>query len=176
RYTIRPTRFFVARTRSAIPRAARTACSTGLSASVPTDDSRRASTTMTTSPERSPSYSFVKSRSRRADAFQLMRRTSSPATYSRTPQNSLPGPTRREDVRDLDQVEGRALVPDDQFHVDLAARVRPVGRQRPQGNDPGPRGRRKGSEGEDDHGRQGEEQDLPTPEHEAEQQETHRGR
>src|SRR3989440_404177 len=76
--------------------ASRTACSTGLSASVPTDDSRRASTTMTTSPERSPSYSFVKSRSRRADAFQLMRRTSSPATYSRTPQNSVPGPIRRE--------------------------------------------------------------------------------
>src|SRR2546427_7471161 len=93
---MRPTRFFAARTRSAIPNAARTACSTGLSASVPTNDSRRASTTMTTSPERSPSYSFVKSRSRRADAFQLIRRTWSPATYSRRPQNSVPGPIRRE--------------------------------------------------------------------------------
>ena len=76
----------------------------------------------------------------------------------------------REDVRDLDQVEGRALVPDDQFHVHIAARVRPVGRERPQADDAGPRGWREGPEGEDDHGRHGEEQDLPAPEHEAEQQ------
>src|SRR5437667_37822 len=96
RCTIRPTRFFDASTWSAIPSAARTPCSIGFSVSVPMNDSRRASTTITTSPERSPSYSFVKSRSRRADAFQLMRRTSSPATYSRTPQNSVPGPIRRE--------------------------------------------------------------------------------
>src|SRR3989475_1245805 len=93
---MRPTRFFAARTRSAIPNAARTACSTGLSASVPTNDSRRASTTITTSPERSPSYSFVKSRSRRADAFQLIRRTTSAAACSRTPQTSVPGRLRRE--------------------------------------------------------------------------------
>src|SRR2546427_3014934 len=92
RCTMRPTRFFDARTCSAIPSAARTPCSIGLSVSVPTNDSRRASTTITTSPDRSPSYSFVKRRSSRAEAFQLIRRTSSPAAYSRTPQNSVPAP------------------------------------------------------------------------------------
>src|SRR5881409_475587 len=92
RCTIRPTRFFDARTCSAMPSAARTPCSIGLSVSVPMNDSRRASTTITTSPDRSPSYSFVKRRSSRAEAFQLIRRTSSPAAYSRTPQNSVPAP------------------------------------------------------------------------------------
>src|SRR5256712_832490 len=92
RCTMRPTRFFDARTCSAIPSAARTPCSIGLAVSVPTNDSRRASTTITTSPDRSPSYSFVKRRSSRAEAFQLIRRTSSPAAYSRTPQNSVPAP------------------------------------------------------------------------------------
>src|SRR5213594_2879940 len=92
RWPIRPTRFFDARTCSAIPSAARTPCSIGLSVSVPMNDSRRASTTITTSPDRSPSYSFVKRRSSRADAFQLIRRTSSPAVYSRTPQKSVPAP------------------------------------------------------------------------------------
>src|SRR5881409_479661 len=96
RCTIRPTRFFDASTWSAIPSAARTPCSIGFSVSVPMNDSRRASTTITTSPDRSPSYSFVKSLSRRAEAFQLIRRTSSPAAYSRTPQNSVPAPIRRE--------------------------------------------------------------------------------
>src|SRR3989454_220597 len=93
---MRPTRFFDARTCSAIPSAARTPCSIGLSVSVPMNDSRRASTTMTTSPDRSPSYSFVNRRSSRADAFQLIRRTSSPAVYSRTPQKSVPAPICRE--------------------------------------------------------------------------------
>src|SRR6266508_2628184 len=96
RCTIRPTRFFDARTCSAIARAARTPCSIGLSSSVPMNDSVRASTTITTSPERSPSYSFEYRRSNRADAFQLIRRTSSPGTYSRIPQKSVPTPIRRE--------------------------------------------------------------------------------
>src|SRR3989442_4482483 len=96
RCTVRPTRFFDASTWSAIPSAARTPCSIGFPGSGPMDDPRRASTTITTSPDRSPSYSFVKSRSRRAEAFQLMRRTSSPATYSRTPQKSVPAPIWRE--------------------------------------------------------------------------------
>src|SRR6059036_3218842 len=93
-----PTRFFEARTCSAIPSAARTPCSIGLSVSVPMNDSRRASTTMTTSPDRSPSYSFVNRRSSRADAFQLIRRTSSPAVYSRTPQKSVPSPSCLEET------------------------------------------------------------------------------
>src|SRR2546428_6177477 len=98
RWTMRPTRFFDARTCSAIPSAARTPCSIGLSVSVPMNDSRRASTTMTTSPDGWPSYWFVEKRSSRADAFQLIRRTSSPAVYSRTPQKSVPSPSCREET------------------------------------------------------------------------------
>src|SRR2546425_503345 len=95
RCTIRPTRFFDASTWSAIPSAARTPCSIGFSVSVPMNDSRRASTTITTSPERSPSYSFVKSRSRRAEAFPMIRRASSPATDSPTPHKTLAAPDLR---------------------------------------------------------------------------------
>src|SRR6266581_3439627 len=47
-------------------------------------------------PGRSPSYSFENRCSNRADAFQLIRRTSSPGTYSRIPQKSVPTPIRRE--------------------------------------------------------------------------------
>src|SRR2546427_552282 len=172
RCTMRPTRFFDARTCSAIPSAARTPCSIGLSVSVPTNDSRRASTTITTSPDRSPSYSFVKRRSSRAEAFQLIRRTSSPAAYSRTPQNSVPAPICLEGTcpnhgrvrRGWSFVRRRSsIVGATTRRASIGRTASSAARERPDGAEPRLCRRKERTEREDNDGRQGEEDDLPTP-------------
>ncbi len=76
-----------------------------------------------------------------------------------------------EDVCDLEQVERRTFVPNDELHFDVATGVDPLPGQGPHRDEPGPRGRSQRTEGEDDRRRQGEEDDLPAPEDEPQEEE-----
>src|SRR2546428_306704 len=155
---MKPARFFDASTRSAIPSAARTHSSIGLSVSAPLNHSRRSSPSTTTPPDRSLSYWFVYNRTRRAGPLQ---------GHDRLVRAVDDFEFSREDVHDLHEVQRGSVVPDDHLHVDTPARLGPITRERPDGEQTRPRGWEERADCEDDDRRQGQEDDLPASEREA---------
>ena len=72
----------------------------------------------------------------------------------------------RQDVDNLDEIQRRALVPDDELHLDVPAGLGSVARESPDGNETRSRGRKQRAQGQDDHRRQREQDDLPAPDRE----------
>src|SRR5438132_1324274 len=69
----------------------------------------------------------------------------------------------RQDVHDLDEVQGRSIVPDDELHLDVPPDLRSLAGERPDGAETRLCRRKERTEGEDHDWRQGEKEDLPTP-------------